>query len=96
MDKNLIKMKIQRILLIILLFSSKTMANAETEELRLLKSWGLKFNAQGLLRFNQSLRQQTVVKPWSPDLSAYHAILNGDKKQHQINPVVISAREKPE
>ncbi len=68
-------------------------ADPLAEENRLLKSWGLKFNAQGNLLFRAGQVQQPPHQPWTPDLSAYRSSHTDKDAQPELRPLVISSKQ---
>lgn len=71
-------------------------ADQVTEENRLLKSWGLKFNTRGLLKFRGDNQPSTEYRPWQPEFSVYLLNKNTASDQDMMPPLVISSKQKTE
>ncbi|MDJ0881820.1 MAG: hypothetical protein QNJ56_09240 [Gammaproteobacteria bacterium] len=89
--------KFKYLLLTVLSFS---LVNAQgdpvTEENKLLKSWGLKFNARGYLKFRTAQSAEPQYQPWRPDLSVYRLNPMDVNGLDAMPPLVISAKQKSE
>ena len=71
-------------------------ADTVTEENKLLKSWGLKFNARGFLKFRRELPVHSEYRPWNPDIPAYKLEDSNRIGHNAMPPLVISAKQKSE
>lgn len=69
------------------------LADQDSEESRLLKSWGMQFDTQGKLRF-QPVKKPSKYSPWKPDLSAYQQIKSTQTSTEMLKPLVISSRNR--
>lgn len=70
-------------------------ADQKTQENILMKSWGLKINAQGQPKYLQLHKNTAHYESWQPDMSSYR-IKEPRKQAHEpLTPVVISATNKP-
>ena len=68
-------------------------ADGDAEAYRLLKSWGMQFNADGRLYFHASAESEpTVESSWNPDVSSYETN-PPEHTQHPLQPVIISSRQ---
>lgn len=82
------------ILSLVTLFS-QVQADNDSEEFRLLRSWGLQFDVNGELRF-QPGKENAQISRWSPDLSAYQVERKSRPEQIKLDPLVFSARNQPQ
>jgi hypothetical protein len=71
-------------------------ADQVSEENRLLKSWGLKFNTQGRLMFRGEQTPPQTYQAWKPDISAYQSLESSPPVQESLQPLVISSKQKSE
>ncbi len=76
-------------------FASSLTADQNSDENRLLKSWGFQFNTQGKLIFNTDPVKNQQYLPWSPDLSDYRSMTPVKNPPKTIDPLVISSKSKP-
>lgn len=68
-------------------------ADTDAEEYRLLKSWGMKFNAEGELRFQRVPADAPVAtSPWQPDVSAYRSRPQ-EQSPESLEPLVITSKQ---
>ena len=81
--------------LLLLLLATTVLADRDSEEYRLLKSWGIQFDAQGKLRFKPDEKKPTPYHPWKPDLSAYQALDAIQTRPEILKPLIISSRARP-
>jgi len=80
----------------LILLTSVVCADRVSEENRLLKSWGLKFNTQGKLKLRSVQSERKTYQPWSPDLSVYQSLQTKQPEQEVLIPLVITSRQKVE
>lgn len=71
-------------------------ADRDSEEYRLLKSWGMQFDTLGKLRFRPEKNIASKHSPWKPDLSAYRSIDSTQVRSEMLKPLVISSRNRPQ
>ncbi len=69
-------------------------ADQDSDENRLLKSWGFKFNAQGKLLFKAGDVPVKEYKPWNPEFSGFKASELQTNQNKIIDPLVISSKNK--
>jgi len=80
----------------LIFLTSVACADRVSEENRLLKSWGLKFNSQGKLKFRSVQSERKTYQAWSPDLSVYQLLQTKQTEQEVLTPLVITSRQKAE
>lgn len=83
------------ITLLLILLATTVQADRDSEEYRLLKSWGIQFDEQGKLRFRLDEGKTSPYHPWNPDLSAYQAIDALQARPEILKPLIISSRDRP-
>ncbi len=77
------------------LAAAELAADTDAEEYRLLKSWGMQFDAKGMLRIRPGLVSEVPqAEPWQPDMSMYKAQPQSGDDQ-ALEPLVISSKHKP-
>ncbi|MCP4075137.1 MAG: hypothetical protein GY744_03005 [Gammaproteobacteria bacterium] len=76
--------------------ASSLIADQNSDENRLLKSWGFQFNTQGKLIFSIAPQKNQQYLPWSPDLSSYKPVNPAKNPPKTIDPLVISSKSKPD
>ena len=76
-------------------FVPSLVADPDSDENRLLKSWGFQFNTQGKLIFNIAPVKNQQYLPWNPDLSDYRSMTPVKNPPKTIDPLVISSKSKP-
>jgi len=89
-------MKTILILLTLNVVWSTVQADRDSDEYRLLKTWGMQFDTQGKLRFRPEENKTSQYNPWNPDLSAYQSINANQEKPEILQPLVISSRNQPQ
>ena len=72
--------------------SSMVSADKDAEEYRLLKSWGLEFNAKGQLRFRESNAESSEYQSWKPELNRFLDEPRLKKNHVDIEPLIISSK----
>ena len=85
-------MKLIFLTIILGLLTAPLFADQDVEEYRLLKSWGLEFNAEGILRFRDPVQNESHYNPWKPDLKKYQTRLSATQSNTEIDPLVISSK----
>lgn len=67
-------------------------ADKDADEYRLLKSWGLEFNAKGQLRFREGNAESPEYQSWEPELTRFQTEALLKKENVEIEPLVISSK----
>ena len=67
-------------------------ADKDSDEYRLLKSWGLEFNAKGQLRFREGNAESSEYQSWKPELTRFQSEPLLKKNQVDIEPLIISSK----
>ena len=78
---------------LLLFFALPLKADKDAEAYRLLKSWGMQFDASGKLHFrSQQEKTEPSAERWNPDVSAFQS----NKLQpvgETLQPLIISSKQ---
>ncbi len=74
----------------LVLLNSVAAVNADSDEIRLLQSWGLQWNEQGRLALTSPPVGSNPEQAWQPDLTRFDS--KRDTSDPAIDPIVIRSR----
>lgn len=80
----------------LLLMSTVVLADKDSDETRLLKSWGFQFNSTGQLVFNAVNKVEPTYQPWSPEIPDNQLTEPQAFPSKILQPLVISSKNKSE
>jgi len=85
-------------LLLLLLISPFLLADKDSDENRLLKSWGFQFDAQGILVFNaiSEVEGKSDYQPWNPDFTGSRVTQPYITPPQILDPLIIGSKDKTE
>lgn len=78
----------------LIMMSTAVLADKDSDETRLLKSWGFQFNSTGQLVFNAVKKVEPAYQPWSPEIPDYQLTEQQAFPSKILQPLVISSKNK--